>query len=73
MRAVVVAESLFSSFEVYPRQPHHFSIADYPLAIGRIAPQLAVQAIMTRTDVHQFWHKAWSLRNPSPPGGWRNG
>jgi hypothetical protein len=28
MRTAVVAESLFSSFEVYPPQPHHFSIAD---------------------------------------------
>jgi len=33
MRAAVVAESLFSSFEVYPRQPHHLSIADHTGAI----------------------------------------
>ena len=30
MRAAVVAESLFSSCKVYPRQPDHFSIADNP-------------------------------------------
>lgn len=35
MRAAVVAESLFSSFEVYPRQPHHFSIADDSLRTAR--------------------------------------
>ncbi len=35
MRAAVVAESRFSSFEV-PRQPHHFSIADKPGLAGRL-------------------------------------
>jgi hypothetical protein len=28
--AAVAAESLFSPFQVYPRQPDHFPIADHP-------------------------------------------
>src|ERR1700747_2620164 len=50
MRLRVVAESLFSQFQVYPRQPDHLPIADASGAISDSVNQNATTSTPERHD-----------------------
>ncbi len=59
MRAAVVAESRFSSFEV-PRQPHHFSIADNPNVSSTVYSLVGI-LVRSRLDrkLRRFLWRQW--------------